>query len=210
MADLIGDRKRDTKITKLSVTSAFFGTRSIVRIASRFVGIPRPVAVLLASLFASVISELTKYLGRSQDGAKVKAALLSEEIISWSEIAGDVSKWVAYDECKEFIDTDFDALASNDAVFRNFRLNGDGLEAAVDLGIGALAAIVGSAVKDLSSKVKDGTSSLPLRYSQAALEGGILFSAYGIILKIVKATVPEKFNEELIFERVLESVIPTE
>ena len=210
MADLIGDRKRDTKITKLSVTSAFFGTRGIVRIASRIVGMPRPVAVLFASLFASVISELTKYLGRSQDGAKVKAVLLSEEIISWAEIAGDVSKWVAYDECKEFIDTDYDALAGGDAVFRNFRLNGDALEAVIDFGIGALAATIGSAVKDISSKSDSGTSSLSLRYSQAALEGGILFSAYGIILKIVKATVPEKFNEELMFEKVLESVIPYE
>ena len=171
---------------------------------------PRPIAVLFASIFASVISELTKYLGRSQDGAKVKAALLSGEIISWSEIIGDVSKWVAYDEFKEYLSTDYSELATHDEIFRGLGWNGDGLEAAIDFGIGAIAALIGCIVKDLPNISNAISSGVSLRYSQAALEGGILFSAYGVILKIVKATIPERFNEELIFERVLDSVIPTE
>jgi hypothetical protein len=82
-----------------------------------------------------------------------------------------------------------------------------GTEVSIDFLFGAIAALIGSVVKDLSSTdAKPPVSETRLRYTQSAIEGAILFSAYEIILKVVKATVPEDFNDELMFQKVLETV----
>jgi hypothetical protein len=86
-ADILGDKKRDTKLTKLSATSAFFTSRSLGRILFRIAGVPRPIAILFATLAGSVISEMAKYIGRV-DRSHFGNLELADEVISWSEISG--------------------------------------------------------------------------------------------------------------------------
>jgi hypothetical protein len=55
-ANVLGDKKKDTLGTKLSTTGVYFGARQVaVTCLNRFVGVPRPLALLLAALLSSVI-----------------------------------------------------------------------------------------------------------------------------------------------------------
>jgi hypothetical protein len=56
-ADILGDKKKDSLTTKISTTGAFFGTRGVIRGLARIAGLPRPLALALSSLIASLISE---------------------------------------------------------------------------------------------------------------------------------------------------------
>lgn len=232
VADIIGDKKRDTAITKISATSAFFGTRSLIRITARLAGIPRPIAILLATVFGSIVSELAKFQGRSKDGIS-SDYLVWDEIISFPEIAGDVSKWIIYDAAKETITGEIPLskllLPQERGLYDLIEMyllqpysSSIFAEDVINFFLGVTAAIGGSVVKDVASAVGGENSAktpvqatveanaskkdVGLRYSQSAIEGGILFLTYEIVLKLSKLVVPDSLNEVLIFDKVLDIV----
>lgn len=63
-ADFLNDKKKDSLITKLFSTGIFFGGRSFFRTFATFVGVPRPIALVVGSLSGTFLSELSKYVGR--------------------------------------------------------------------------------------------------------------------------------------------------
>lgn len=224
MADLIGDKKIDTKITKVSATTVFFVIRAVVRLSLRFTGIPLPITILLASILASVLSEVAKYIGRSQRKSvkeSVEDLLLDGVVLKGPEIAGDVSKWVFYDVAKEMARNplsynldDYPWLFDKfvEYVFEPFNSNVLAESLIVFL-IGAMSGIVDIAVREFvtlrgrsNGKIPAPTKTFQLRYSEYALEGGILFLAYETILKVVSAVAPADLNSELAFEKLMDSV----
>lgn len=212
VADLIGDKKRDTAITKITSTSAFFGARGLVRIIASVVGLPRPLAIVLGSLLGSLTSDAAKYIGRNskrKNQALVKSILESSSLendnVTWPEVAGGLSKWVVYDLFSSYL-----SLGKDDS---NFII----LDTEYFL-LGVLAAWCGDLVKEnlfrsnkASNKSKNVTDQVPAidigqRYSRVGLEGGVLFLSYETILKLVKSIVPDQFNEKLMFSKAFELV----
>ena len=66
VAGLVQNRKKDPAFAKATRTGAFFGVRSLTRATSRFLGVPRPVAILVGSLFATTASQALKASQRRQ------------------------------------------------------------------------------------------------------------------------------------------------
>lgn len=114
----IGDRNaaRDTSILQGTTAGAYFGLRATVRNIAEILGIPRPIAAVIAGFTASILSEEIKLVGReiedqiqetrkdvalqeiieSQDKLEFKEG--SKKLsISIPELSQDLTKWVAYD-----------------------------------------------------------------------------------------------------------------
>ena len=66
-AFVLNDKKRDSFVYEEISTGAYFGVRSIVRVASSLVGIPRPIANFVAGVTATLFSESAKVEGRRRD-----------------------------------------------------------------------------------------------------------------------------------------------
>lgn len=66
VADALGDKKVDSLLTKTTSTGAFFGSRGVLRLFARLLGLPRPLAIGFASILASVVSENVKITSRSR------------------------------------------------------------------------------------------------------------------------------------------------
>ncbi len=66
VADALGDKKVDSLLTKTTTTGAFFGSRGVLRLFARFLGMPRPLAIAFASILASLVSENVKISSRSR------------------------------------------------------------------------------------------------------------------------------------------------
>lgn len=64
VASLIGDKKRDTSFLKGTTSGAYFGIRGAIKSTAAFLGLPRPVATLVADVAASLIAESAKAIGR--------------------------------------------------------------------------------------------------------------------------------------------------
>lgn len=100
-AKVLGNRKKDSLQTKVQTTSAFFGTRGLLRASGRVLGLPRPLTLVAASVLGSIASEATKKFGRAVDEQKRSNSTQDSReplnILSGSEITGDVMKWLSYD-----------------------------------------------------------------------------------------------------------------
>jgi hypothetical protein len=201
-ANIIGDKKKDSFQTKVSTTGAFFGTRAAVRGLARMAGLPRPLALLCSSVVASVVSETLKGIGRKQrqeeeegaGGIVTDADQAERQGLKASEIAGDVSKWLIYDyledRCREVIDPDRDFVQL----------------VLVTFFIGCVAATAATALKAfIEQRNQDPTGKEPPfdpdrgDYFALAIEGGVLFASFQVVLKVVKMTVPSELNQPFVF-----------
>lgn len=97
--NVIGIKKIDSLKTKVTTTGAFFGTRGLIRVFGRVLGLPGPLIIVLASLFASIISEITKANGRNADNADkiIHNEFMNQQTLDYPEILGDIAKWLVYD-----------------------------------------------------------------------------------------------------------------
>ena len=100
-AGLTKNKKIDTTALKGVSTGAFFGARGAANITAALLGVPRPVAGVVASIIGSGASVQIKQLGRRRKSKKSRGAN-KEEVASPAgvpgpELAGDLAKWVAYD-----------------------------------------------------------------------------------------------------------------
>ena len=261
VAEVVGDRKVDGVGTKITSTSAYFGVRSVTRGAARLLGLPAPVALILASLTGSLALESTKATFRTRDEEKLKAKeekLDQEEkirrlkskfslsrptkvartrlaetaasksttvktkptatreskedsqisrllksiknVISIREVEGDITKWVVFDLLVQSMSTSAVGVERNVLYFA----------------IGSISAIAGNFVKllptrDLQDKAIQVTreKSLLVSYSQAALEGGVLFATYAITGPLVVELVPKSLNMDFFFNTLLTSAEQT-
>jgi len=220
----------DSFETKITSTSAYFGVRSVTRGAARLLGLPAPVALVLASLSGSIALETTKASFRNrvkEQEAKKKLSLSNGEkprksnssikkeetapknatsiqslfksiqsVISLREVEGDITKWVVFDLL----------LQATPRVI-------DGVEKSVlYFGIGSISAITGNFVKLLPTRdLQDKTiqinreKKLLVSYSQAALEGGVLFMTYALSGPIIQELVPSELNMQFFFNTLLTS-----
>lgn len=64
VARVIGDKKRDGTFLVGTETGAYFGLRGVVTSLGQVVGLPRPIAALLAGFTATILSEEIKIVGR--------------------------------------------------------------------------------------------------------------------------------------------------
>jgi len=198
-AKAIGDEKKDSLRTKVTSTSAFFGTRALIRASARLLGVPRPIAIVCASLVGSLVSETTKALGRESENTE-------GEELDVPEISGDVTKWIAYDV--------FYTLYSSDSVLE---------QGALSFAYGAASAVLGLVVCDLVKAVErrrggQGDKAMATlmdkgskrgsysSYSGIALEGGVLFCGFQIILLLLQMVVPEQYNIKFAFASLVEQV----
>ena len=118
VANVVGDKKVDSVETKVTSTSAYFGVRSVTRGFARLVGLPAPIALVLASLTGSIALETTKasFRSRSEDKKPQNSKTRDDEglaktmmsVISVREIVGDVLQ-----DCQLLI-----VLASKDGAAR--------------------------------------------------------------------------------------------
>lgn len=224
VANAVGDKKLDSVQTKVTSTSAYFGARSITRGVARIIGLPGPIALVLASLTGSIVSETAKATlrKRSETAAEKKAATAAltkigrksvrlkkapasepeqnllqkaRSVISLREVGADVTKWVVFDILSDsYVPDAFQGAAKNFVYFT----------------LGSISALAGNFVKLLPSRnVKDKAirnareKSALVSYSQAAIEGGVLFLTYSFALFETMEIVPSDLNQDFIFSRVL-------
>ena len=193
VATTLGDIKVDSLRTKVTSTSAFFGVRALLRGGFRLLGFPRPIALVLSSLLGSLASESTKASGRA--AVADSNSFNIKGLISISEISADVTKWICFDLLSE---------TSADLVGEGFEKN------AYYFGLGALSALAGQLVKLLpiygeeTFANTERTKPAFISFSQAAVEGGVLFLTYGIILFQVMSMVPSDLDRDFFFNSVLE------
>lgn len=191
VANVVGDIKVDSLRTKITSTSAFFGVRALLRTGLRLLGFPRPIALVLASLAGSLAFESTKASGRAvlNDSNSTFTESVNN-LISLSEIAGDVVKWISFDVLSE-------AIPPVEGAEKN----------AYFFGLGAVSALAGNFVKENlagEADAKDEKKPAFVSYSQAAIEGGVLFLTYGVMLYQVMSLVPMDLDREFFFNSILE------
>jgi hypothetical protein len=162
--------------------------------------VPRPIAIVCASLVGSLVSETTKALGRESENTE-------GEELDVPEISGDVTKWIAYDV--------FYTLYSSDSVLE---------QGALSFAYGAASAVLGLVVCDLVKAVErrrggQGQENKAMTltdkgskrgsyssYSGIALEGGVLFCGFQTILLLLQMVVPEQYNIKFAFASLVEQV----
>jgi len=225
VAGILGDKKVDNLQTKVSSTSAFFGVRGLVRGLGRVVGLPRPLSLVLSSLLASAFSEFTKNELRKLRINEMAAAGAppgklgnesvhkteeKEEVISFSEVAGDISKWLVFDLSVEYLPPQ---LAIAQGIQKN----------AIYFSVGAVSGISGLSVRDFFQHAKskfgrennkaanssddDKKKTAIVKYATAAIEGGVLFGMYACFFWIVSKTIPEQFGrQQFFFNQLVEKV----
>jgi hypothetical protein len=195
VADIVGDKKRDTTLTKVLTTGSFFGTRGIARAGFQLLGFPRPIAIFFSSIFASLISEEAKFLSRknaeSSNLANSSSRTLNNisETLSFREISSDISKWLIYDGLIE------SSIISETGDFRYFAF-------------GSISAIFAFFVKESPfqlTKVK-GDKDYGSKIAKSALEGGVLFLFYAEFLEVLEKVVPDELNRRFLFNSVIEDL----
>lgn len=216
VANVVGDKKVDSVETKVTSTSAYFGVRSVTRGFARLVGLPAPIALVLASLTGSIALETTKASFRSRSEEK-KASLDKMKlqnpktrddeglvknmmsVISLREIAGDVTKWIVFDLFVQAMPIAAVGVEKNLLYFA----------------LGSVAALTGNFVKLVlpSNRVSvwdqavggllKPDKSVFVSYSQAALEGGVLFMTYSFALYEAQELIPNQFNMDFFFNSLL-------
>lgn len=195
VADIVGDKKRDTAITKVLTTGSFFGTRGIARAGFQLLGLPRPVATLLSSLFASFVSEEAKFLSRKNAESGLSNSSSSSptsfnETLSFREISSDVSKWLVFDGLIETDPTSF----LNDARYFFY---------------GSISAVIAFFVKaplKVNRAKDDEKENYSKKLVKTALEGGVLFLSYEKFLDFFGKVVPKDLNMRFLFNSVIEDL----
>ena len=224
----IGNKKKDSLKTKITTTSAFFGTRGLIGVSGLLLGMPRPITVLCAAVLGTLVAELAKSSGRNADNL-LRRIEAEKQTLDAPEIAGDVLKWLSYDLL-------FSALRP--LLLQSFPVSSLSSSTAHDtaalihlppqqvlllvenvglgFGCGALAALLGvvgnvalsaAAYQRLRESLPEEFCALPLQnlgpgearrgraiprsYQQAALEGGVLFGTFQLVLGVLLTAVPE-------------------
>ncbi len=185
VAEILKDKKKDGNLLKGFTTGAFFGSRSILRSFGRLLGLPRPIAIIVASVLSSVISECVKFIGRIYQKNK-NLRLKNDNILSidkddeeskslsFNEISSDVSKWVIYDLLREFTTQQKIDVASPEII--------KGIEY---FAYGAFASFIASYfVKYNNFKMNNSSRNVSSVVWKEVLEGGILFLFYEEFQKI--------------------------
>jgi len=235
VANAVGDKKVDSVQTKVTSTSAYFGVRSFTRGFARILGLPAPIALVLSSISGSIALETTKASFRTRNEEKLKSSetktttntknkrnALSKKsqsasdetntatknttkgilntvrkVISLREVAGDVTKWVIFDLFLQVIPSSAVGTEKNLFYF----------------GYGSLSAIMGNFVKLIPSRNLEDKAiqnirekSIAASYSQAALEGGVLFLTYSYALYEAQELIPNQLNIDFFFNTMLSSV----
>eukprot|EP01041_Mallomonas_annulata_P012616 gene12616-26565_t len=242
IAGAIGDKKRDNALLKGASSGVFFGARSLLRISFALLGVPKPVALALAAILSTLASEIIKVAGRflSEKGIQeidlmhledfITTNLKEKETITFSEISGDVTKWIV-----------FDSLLSGSYVIAPGKDDFIG-QIFWHFAIGAMASVVGTVIQELSdsrseirnrlpstrvvskSKSKstatiDGThidtdtdidgSEAPVgiwieKLRRSSIEGGVLFSGS---LEALKMIIPDTVGDQkFLFGKFLEEI----
>jgi len=119
------------------------------------------------------------------------------KVISLREVGGDVTKWVIFDLFLQVIPSS--AVGSEKNLFY--------------FAYGSLSAILGNFVKLIPSRNLEDKAIQNIReksivssYSQAALEGGVLFLTYSYALYEAQELVPNQLNIDFFFNTMLSSV----
>ena len=124
------------------------------------------------------------------------AAVPTKDQMSFSEIAGDIGKWMVYDN-----------LVVNSGLSTGLVDWTDYDKTALHVLFGAIAAVSGKYIQDLTpSKDKVAATDCNAQYTQRALEGGVLFGTYKSTLTFLNSVVPEEWNKVFPFETALENV----
>jgi hypothetical protein len=185
VAEILNDKKKDGNLLKGFTTGAFFGSRSILRNFGRLLGLPRPIAIIVASLLSSAISEFVKFIGRIYQNSKNfrlkndNTVLIDDKgddeskSLTFNEISSDVSKWVIYDLLREFTVQQKIDITSPEII--------KGLEY---FAYGAFASFIASYVKNNNFNVAKPSNRVPSVVWKEVLEGGILFLFYEEFQKI--------------------------
>jgi hypothetical protein len=124
----------------------------------------------------------------------------SKSSMTFSEVAGDIGKWMIYDNLITSC-----GLSSGHLGWTDFD------RSALHVLFGTVAAVAGKYIQDLTPS-KDRTLNpgepqlLKTNYSQAALEGGVLFGTYRTTLSFLNSVVPDDWNKVFPFESALENV----
>lgn len=209
VANVVGDKKVDSVETKVTSTSAYFGVRSVTRGFARLVGLPAPIALVLASLTGSIALETTKasFRSRSEDKKPQNSKTRDDEglaktmmsVISVREIVGDVTKWIVFDLFVQAMPIAAIGVEKNLLYFA----------------LGSAAALTGNFVKLVlpSNRVSvwdqavggllKPDKSVLVSFSQAALEGGVLFMTYSFALYEAQELIPNQFNMNFFFNSLL-------
>ena len=124
------------------------------------------------------------------------AAGPTKDQITFSEVAGDIGKWMVYDN-----------LVVNSGLSTGLLGWSDYDKTALHVLFGAVAAVSGKYIQDLTpSKDQVEQSGSKTQYGQRALEGGVLFGTYKSTLTFLNSVVPEEWNKVFPFETALENV----
>lgn len=120
------------------------------------------------------------------------------ETMSLPELAGDICKWMTYDNLVVNWTSDIACWTNNDMT-------------SLHVLFGSLAAIAGRYVQDITPSNKDGMETdradkSYVSYSQTALEGGVLFGTYRSTLSFLNSVVPDDWNKKFLFHSCLENI----
>lgn len=125
---------------------------------------------------------------------------VSKSSMTFSEVAGDIGKWMIYDNLVTSC-----GLSSGHIGLTDYD------RSALHVLFGTVAAVAGKCIQDLTpskNKALDAEVAQPLKtnYSQAAVEGGVLFGTYRSTLSFLNSVVPDDWNKVFPFESALENV----
>lgn len=129
-----------------------------------------------------------------------KPDAVSKSGMSFSEVTGDIGKWMIYD-----------SLITNCGLSSGHIGFSDYDRSALHVLFGSVAAVAGKYIQDLTPSNNTTPNSrepqlLKSNYSQAALEGGVLFGTYRATLSFLNSVVPDDWNKVFPFESALENV----
>jgi hypothetical protein len=208
-ADLLGDKKKDSFQTKVSTTGAYFGTRAAVRTLARIAGLPRPLALLCSSVVASLVSETTKSIARTNRAVELDPSCpIEEQGLRVSEISGDISKWLIFDFLEEKVRNVYSADGEFvELVLATFLVGCASAAAATSLKMFIeMRNPVGKTGLAEGSSSSNGISFNGAQYAAAAGEGGVLFASFQIVLKVVMMIVPSDFNKNFMFNSFIKEI----
>ena len=196
VAFAIGDKKRDDSVLTGTTTGTYFGVRSVVRSIGQILGIPRPIAAILAGFTASILSEEIKIVGRQKIQndliqnsihsfkgeelikLKTKSTKKKGDLISFAEITQDLTKWVAYD----LLSKDDDVIRHpTDAAFYGTLIS----YLVYEILVRQAAALKGKTIYSTEENFQIGSNLL-----KAGLEGGTLFASYESTITIFDNLLP--------------------
>ena len=175
---------------------------SLQRTAFILLGVPRPFAILLSSVSASLISEEAKFLSRERNekskiGEKYgndNNDYSNSDILTAGEIISDVSKWLIYDFLVESTTRESHPL----------------LNAAQYFSFGSIAGTISFFIKEPPRERKKVDKEKERTYVEntlkASLEGGVLFLIFEFTLKLLNEIIPDQYNKEFFLSQIIDSL----